>query len=179
MLLTGSPNLLHHTRAALMTGQRSANAPDVHSLVTCSAPGHVYRRGVTAAPDALPASMPTALRFTVLGPVRAWRGDTELDLGSPQQRATLAVMLLRQGSLVPANDLVEALWGAETPRAALSTLRTYISRLRSVLGLELISCERVGYAVPVRVAVGGRGGGRGGAARARGAGGGGGAAADW
>ncbi len=34
------------------------------------------------------------LRFSLLGPMQGWRGGTELDLGSPQQQATLAVVLL-------------------------------------------------------------------------------------
>ena len=37
------------------------------------------------------------LRFTVLGPVRAWRDATPLAAGSPQQRALLAALLLRGG----------------------------------------------------------------------------------
>ncbi|MGX1117378.1 hypothetical protein RKD37_002741 [Streptomyces ambofaciens] len=37
------------------------------------------------------------LRFSLLGPLRAWRGPTELSLGSPQQQAVLAALLLRGG----------------------------------------------------------------------------------
>ncbi|MYY80720.1 hypothetical protein GT044_05455, partial [Streptomyces sp. SID335] len=37
------------------------------------------------------------LWFQVLGPVRAWRDGQALTLGSPQQRATLAALLLRGG----------------------------------------------------------------------------------
>ncbi|MEU1026419.1 hypothetical protein ABZ366_30970, partial [Streptomyces sp. NPDC005904] len=52
-----------------------------------------------------------ALSFQVLGPVRAWCDGRPLKLGSPQQRATLAALLLRDGHPVPASELVDALWG--------------------------------------------------------------------
>ncbi|MFJ9372382.1 AfsR/SARP family transcriptional regulator [Streptomyces sp. NPDC101455] len=73
------------------------------------------------------------LRFSVLGPVRAWRGEQELDLGSPQQRAVLATLLLRRGHAVALAGLLDAVWGEEQPPAAVSVLRTYVSRLRKVL----------------------------------------------
>ncbi|MEV6134273.1 BTAD domain-containing putative transcriptional regulator [Streptomyces violaceusniger] len=74
------------------------------------------------------------LRFAVLGRVRAWRGAVELDLGSPQQRAVLAALLLRRGRPVTVAELVDAVWGDRSPPAAVSVLRTYVSRLRKVLG---------------------------------------------
>jgi DNA-binding SARP family transcriptional activator len=77
--------------------------------------------------------MTPRVRFRVLGPVRAWRDDLELDLGSPQQQATLAVLLLHEGRLTQAHELISALWGDEPPQAAAGTIRTYISRLRRVL----------------------------------------------
>lgn len=73
------------------------------------------------------------LRFEVLGPVRAWSNDAELDLGSPQQRAVLAILLLSRGWQVPTDILVDAIWGEDPPRAAVGTVRTYISRLRRCL----------------------------------------------
>ena len=42
--------------------------------------------------------MTSGFRFSVLGPVRAWRDGAEINLGSPQQRAVLAAMLLRTGA---------------------------------------------------------------------------------
>ncbi|MFI0788125.1 BTAD domain-containing putative transcriptional regulator [Streptomyces lydicus] len=89
------------------------------------------------------------LRFTVLGPVRAWRGATPLAAGSPQQRALLAALLLRGGRTATAPELVDALWGDEPPHAALAALRTYASRLRKALGAdaEALVSESGGYAI--------------------------------
>ncbi|UNO41435.1 BTAD domain-containing putative transcriptional regulator [Streptomyces sp. MST-110588] len=89
------------------------------------------------------------LRFTVLGPVRAWRGATPLAAGSPQQRALLAALLLRGGRTATAPELVDALWGEEPPHAALAALRTYASRLRKALGADadILASESGGYAI--------------------------------
>ncbi|UNO38550.1 BTAD domain-containing putative transcriptional regulator [Streptomyces sp. MST-110588] len=76
------------------------------------------------------------LRFTVLGRLRAWQGDNEVQLGSRQQRTLLALLLLRQGEPVTTDALVDAMWGQDPPARAVGTLRTYVSRLRKVLEPE-------------------------------------------
>ncbi|MFE1199525.1 BTAD domain-containing putative transcriptional regulator [Streptomyces olivaceoviridis] len=73
-----------------------------------------------------------ALHFSVLGRLQARRGDTELDLGSPQQRAVAAMLVLRHGRTVGVDDLVGALWDAP-PRRPESVVRTYVWRLRNLL----------------------------------------------
>ncbi|MGC9539880.1 BTAD domain-containing putative transcriptional regulator [Streptomyces sp. UG1] len=93
------------------------------------------------------AAEPTALRFGVLGPVRAWRGEEQLPTGSPQQRALLAALLLREGRTATAAELIDALWGEEPPSQALAALRTYASRLRKVLDPGVLVSESGGYAV--------------------------------
>jgi DNA-binding SARP family transcriptional activator len=70
------------------------------------------------------------VRFEVLGPVRGWHGDAELDLGSPQQRAVLAMLLLARGRQVSVEGLIDGLWDGDVPRSAAGTVRTYVSRLR-------------------------------------------------
>lgn len=75
----------------------------------------------------------TTVRFAVLGPVRAWHGEGELDLGSPQQRAVLATLLMRRRRPVTVGELVDAVWGDHPPVAAVPVLRTYVSRLRKLL----------------------------------------------
>lgn len=98
--------------------------------------------------------MAPQVRFCVLGPMRAWRDDIEVDLGSPQQQAVLAMLLLREGRLTLSSELISAIWGADPPRAAAGTVRTYISRLRRSLESGVDSAVRIdsfggGYALEV------------------------------
>ncbi|MFF0753321.1 BTAD domain-containing putative transcriptional regulator [Streptomyces sp. NPDC004267] len=87
------------------------------------------------------------LRFGVLGPVRASRGETALPTGSPQQRALLAALLLRDGRTATAAELIDAIWGEESPSQALAAVRTYASRLRKVLDPGVLVSESGGYAI--------------------------------
>ncbi|MFF4756247.1 AfsR/SARP family transcriptional regulator [Streptomyces sp. NPDC002514] len=90
---------------------------------------------------------PAVLRFSVLGPVRAWREGEPVNTGSPQQRALLAALLLREGRTATAPELIDALWGTEPPLQALAAVRTYASRLRKVLDPGVLISESGGYAV--------------------------------
>ncbi|MGW5372783.1 BTAD domain-containing putative transcriptional regulator [Streptomyces sp. NPDC004009] len=93
------------------------------------------------------AAAPEVTRFGVLGPVRARRGEEALNTGSPQQRALLAALLLREGRTATAAELIDALWGAEPPSQALAAVRTYASRLRKILGPGVLVSESGGYAL--------------------------------
>ncbi|MEW1614048.1 MULTISPECIES: BTAD domain-containing putative transcriptional regulator [unclassified Streptomyces] len=90
-----------------------------------------------------------SLRFTVLGPVRAWREAEALPTGSPQQRALLAALLLREGRTATAGELIDAFWGEDPPSQALATIRTYASRLRKILGQDTLVSESGGYAIRI------------------------------
>ena len=102
----------------------------------------------------------SGLKFELLGPVGGWRDGTELDLGSPQQRTVLAMLLLARGRQVPLDSLIDGLWGQSAPKSAVGTMRTYISRLRHRLetgpegGAEtMIKYVGDGYSIQVRSAV--------------------------
>ncbi|WP_306186578.1 AfsR/SARP family transcriptional regulator [Streptomyces sp. MK5] len=103
--------------------------------------------GVPRVPEQRGPGESATLRFGVLGPVRAWRGAEPLATGSPQQRALLAALLLREGRTATASELIDALWGEEPPSQALAALRTYASRLRKVLDPGVLVSESGGYAV--------------------------------
>ncbi|MFI0538631.1 AfsR/SARP family transcriptional regulator [Streptomyces sp. WSLK1-3] len=90
------------------------------------------------------------VRFAVLGPVSAWRGAVEVDLGAPRQRAVLAVLLLAEGGRVPVDGLVDALWGDAPPASAVGSVRTYVHRLRRALGEGASLIRSVGDAYVVR-----------------------------
>ncbi|MFG3258410.1 BTAD domain-containing putative transcriptional regulator [Streptomyces sp. NPDC048172] len=96
-----------------------------------------------------PRSREARLRFSVLGPVRVWHGDRALLTGSPQQRALLAALLLRDGRTATAEELIDAIWGEDPPDRAKAALRTYASRIRKSLGpdADLLASESGGYAL--------------------------------
>ncbi|NBM17768.1 BTAD domain-containing putative transcriptional regulator [Streptomyces sp. GC420] len=108
------------------------------------APGAPEQRGPEGSGEAHPE-----LRFSVLGPVRAWRDGEPVPTGSPQQKALLAALLLRDGRTATAAELIDALWGEEPPSRALAAVRTYASRMRKSLGPEALTSEAGGYAVRV------------------------------
>ncbi|MFI1415954.1 AfsR/SARP family transcriptional regulator [Streptomyces sp. NPDC020707] len=78
----------------------------------------------------------TGLRFQLLGPLRAWRGTTELDLGQMQQRVVLAVLLLHADAPIGRDQLVDAVWGWAVPARAANLLQRHVSGLRRVLEPE-------------------------------------------
>ena len=90
------------------------------------------------------------LELGVLGPVLAVRDGREFGLGGPKPRAVLALLLVAEGRVVPAEYLVEALWRGAPPPGAAKTLRSYVSRLRPLLGPEAALVSRGGgYAITV------------------------------
>ncbi|MBB4688360.1 BTAD domain-containing putative transcriptional regulator [Amycolatopsis jiangsuensis] len=97
-----------------------------HGLVT---PG----RGASVAEPADVEWADPGLRFSVLGPLRAWRGDRILDLGPVRQQALLAALLLRPGVPVRAGELLDDVWGLEPPGTGGRVVPVYVHRLRKCL----------------------------------------------
>ncbi|WP_328581023.1 AfsR/SARP family transcriptional regulator [Streptomyces sp. NBC_00370] len=85
------------------------------------------------------------MRFTVLGPVRAWRGEAEIQLGPPKQRALLALLLVRTGQPVAVHEIVDVLWGEDPPDSAVNVVHRHVGALRRLLepGLPSRSASRL------------------------------------
>jgi WD40 repeat protein/DNA-binding SARP family transcriptional activator len=74
-----------------------------------------------------------SVRFRMLGPLEAWRGETPLRLGGERQRALLALLLVHVNQLVRTEQLVDQLLGEELSDQSLNTTRVAVSRLRRLL----------------------------------------------
>jgi predicted ATPase/DNA-binding SARP family transcriptional activator len=89
------------------------------------------------------------MQFRMLGPLEAHDGAEGVPLGSPREQAVLAVLLINAGRVVPVSTIVDAVWDEDPPDAVVRTVRSYISRLRSRLGDELIATKSPGYLLEV------------------------------
>ncbi|NJP17537.1 AfsR/SARP family transcriptional regulator [Streptomyces thermoviolaceus] len=79
------------------------------------------------------------MRFAVLGPVRAWRGDAELKLGPPKRQVVLALLLIRAGHPVTAHEIIDVLWGQNPPDSAVNVVQRHIGELRRLFEPDLPS----------------------------------------
>ncbi|WTL15275.1 winged helix-turn-helix domain-containing protein [Kribbella sp. NBC_01505] len=72
-------------------------------------------------------------QYSLLGPLEVWRCGRPVDIGGPQQRTLLAVLLLNANRMVGTDRLIEHLWGVQPPQTAKALLHGCISHLRRVL----------------------------------------------
>ncbi|MFI6320284.1 BTAD domain-containing putative transcriptional regulator, partial [Nonomuraea sp. NPDC050556] len=91
------------------------------------------------------------MRFGVLGPLAVWTDDGRaVTVPDLKVRALLAALLVDVGRVVPADRLVDDLWGSRLPRNPLGTLQARVSQLRRALGApELVVHRAPGYLLDV------------------------------
>lgn len=76
------------------------------------------------------------MRFEVLGPVRVTGRNGTRQVAGVRQRILLAALLAHAGQPVSAERLAEFVWDGAPSLQAVPTLRTYVARLRQVMGPE-------------------------------------------
>ncbi len=75
-----------------------------------------------------------AVQVRLLGSFEVVGSDgSQVDLGSPKQRAVLALLAIDAGKVVSLERIVDQLWGDEPPARAEGTVHAYISNLRRAL----------------------------------------------
>src|SRR5262245_47392024 len=76
------------------------------------------------------------MRLGILGPLLvADDGGGQVFVGAARQRAVLAALLVRANRIVPVGELAEIVWDGVPPRGAVRTVRSYVMRLRQVVGM--------------------------------------------
>ena len=93
--------------------------------------------------------------FGVLGPLQVIVNGSVIPLGTPKQRAVLAMLLINRNRPVGIDSLVDAAWEQGPPARAKDTLYSYVSNLRRLMagvGVEnrdLLASASPGYRLAV------------------------------
>jgi DNA-binding SARP family transcriptional activator/CheY-like chemotaxis protein len=73
------------------------------------------------------------IEVRLLGPFEVARGAQTVHIGSPKQRAVVALLALQAGRVVSADALCDLIWEEDQPASPSATLQSLISRLRASL----------------------------------------------
>ncbi|MEU8639454.1 BTAD domain-containing putative transcriptional regulator [Amycolatopsis sp. NPDC048633] len=99
--------------------------PHARSLAKLLAATGLESTGIAA-----PAEQAGGFRVEVLGPLTVRRDGREVPLGSVMQARLLGLLTLRANRVVSRADVVEFLWGEDSPDSSVNLVQTYVSRLR-------------------------------------------------
>ncbi len=78
------------------------------------------------------------MQIRVLGALEVETGDGILPLGGPRQRALLALLIAAVPNPIPAERLINGVWGEDASPGTRSSLQTYVSNLRQLLGGRVV-----------------------------------------
>ena len=103
---------------------------------------------VSAGPDRAAMIPVVALRLIgTFGVSVAGQALPDRDVGSRKARRLLALLAVEGGRFVSIDRIVEALWPGQSPERPADNVATLVSRLRRVLGAEVVRGGRGGYAL--------------------------------
>jgi DNA-binding SARP family transcriptional activator len=98
------------------------------------------------------AGVEDAVEFGVLGPLQMSIGGTLVALGTPKQRAVLAVMVINANRPVEIDTLIDSAWHERPPEGARATLHAYVSNLRRLMrdaGTAVLASAPPGYRLAI------------------------------
>ncbi len=97
----------------------------------------------------------TCFRFGLLGPLQLTAGGTPVALGTPKQRAILAMLLINRNRAVGTEALIDAAWDQSPVSAARTSIHSYVSNLRRALAnaganpYEVLNSAPPGYRLSI------------------------------
>jgi DNA-binding SARP family transcriptional activator len=81
------------------------------------------------------------LYFRILGPLAVIHNGKDITPTAPKVRQVLTFLLVRRNQIVQVSEFVDELWGNRPPDSAMTTLQTYIYKLRKdVLDRYAMAC---------------------------------------
>jgi SARP family transcriptional regulator, regulator of embCAB operon len=83
------------------------------------------------------------LDFGALGPLQMLVHGRPVAIGAPKQRAVLAMLLLNRNRPVSVDALIDAVWEHEPVPAARTSIHSYVSRLRGLIGSAGVDANQV------------------------------------
>jgi WD40 repeat protein/DNA-binding SARP family transcriptional activator len=93
------------------------------------------------------------MEFRALGSLAVMADGRELSVGGPRQRRLLAMLLIHRNTVVSVDRLADAVFAGEPTDAARTTMRSYIARIRRVIGDDTddvaLVTQAPGYALRV------------------------------
>jgi predicted ATPase/DNA-binding SARP family transcriptional activator len=87
------------------------------------------------------------IHISVLGQLTVQRDGETLTIRSARQRALLAVLAAHAGQTVSIDRIGEAMWPDAPPADLRAAVQTHVSRLRRVLGADVVQTEAAGYRI--------------------------------
>ncbi|MFG2760503.1 BTAD domain-containing putative transcriptional regulator [Streptomyces wuyuanensis] len=91
--------------------------------------------------------------FRVLGPLEMLDKGQNVAPTAPKPRQVIALLIMRRNAVVQTAELIDELWEGGPPVSALTTLQTYVYKLRKILmrhgGKELLHTRPGGYLLEI------------------------------
>jgi DNA-binding SARP family transcriptional activator len=98
----------------------------------------------------------SAVRLRLAGEFAVWHGGrflTPADIGSRKARTLLAFLAVQRRGPATVDRIAEVLWDAAPPKRPAANVATLVSRLRAVLGSDVLVGGRAGYRLSDAVSV--------------------------